>query len=142
MLKPLETVHAGGLLDQDRAVRAVVERLQEAFNAHDWDAVAANYREDAPAVNVLGMRFAGRQEIADFLHSPRFPAKDRYVRYETVNILHLREDVSIANVLQTPTDAQGKEIEGQKVLMLLVIAKAASDWKIAASQMTFVGDRA
>ena len=53
----------GGADVSEGRVRALVVRWQDAWNAHDMDALAALFTQDADFVNVGAKRWIGRSEI-------------------------------------------------------------------------------
>ena len=64
--------------------------------------------------------------------------KDSYASYEVVNEVAIRPDVIAVNVLQTPTDATGKPVDGERATALYVIAQTDDEWKIVAGSNTFI----
>jgi hypothetical protein len=53
----------GKQINDEVGVNAVVRGFEEAWNRHDMDALATLFANDADFVNVIGMRWVGRDAI-------------------------------------------------------------------------------
>ena len=61
--EPAKAATNGLSKGDDQAVRKIVAGYEEAWNAHDMEALAKLFREDAEWVNKVGMHWRGRDEI-------------------------------------------------------------------------------
>jgi len=122
------------------AATLLVASLQDAFNAHDPDAISEHFAEEAAWATVMGKELAGRQEIAEFGRSVMDAMADSYVRYDVTRIVAVAPDVVAVRVLQTPTTRDGALPTAQRGAGLYVIARRGDAWKICAGQITFVGN--
>ena len=120
----------------------VVRSVQDAFNAHVPERVAANFSDEAAWTSVMGKRLTGRDEIEAFGRTVMPKFLDSFARYEVTGILAIRQDVLAVNVLQTPVDAEGNSVDGQRAVSLYIIAREEGGWKIVAGQNTFLADPA
>ncbi|WP_380279934.1 YybH family protein [Kitasatospora purpeofusca] len=117
------------------AVAGVVAALEDAFNRKDAQALGAQFGERASWTNAAGTRLDGRAEITEFSGpAMRKFLKDAYARYEVVKLLAVADGVVAVNVAQTPTDAEGRPVEGPHGRALYVVARQADGWKIVAGQ--------
>ncbi|MFJ4874886.1 SgcJ/EcaC family oxidoreductase [Streptomyces sp. NPDC088745] len=125
--------------DTQAAVIRVVKDLQDAFNAHDGDALAAQFGVRASWTNAVGRRLDGREEIAEF-SGPALKGflGDVYARYDVVKLLAVADGVVGVNVHQTPTDSAGNSVEGPQGVTTYVIARQEDGWKIVVGQNSAV----
>jgi uncharacterized protein (TIGR02246 family) len=125
-------------LELKAAAHALVNAMQEAFNAKDATALARNLADDASWTNALGVRVRGRQEIEKLARVMMVRNRSNFARYEIIDVLPVRADVGVVNLLQVPTDARGQDLPEPGAAPIYVIAREANGWKIVASQNTLV----
>jgi uncharacterized protein (TIGR02246 family) len=126
--------------EQEAVALGIVKAVQDAFNAHDPEALSAHFSEQAVWTNVFGTTVVGRRQIAEFGRRVIARMADQYARYDIIGITPIRPDVLAVNILQTPTDSDGNEVEGAQGAPLYVIAREPSGWKIVAGHNTFVAE--
>jgi uncharacterized protein (TIGR02246 family) len=125
-------------LELRAAARALVSAMQEAFNAKDATALARNLADDASWTNALGVRVRGRQEIEKLARAMMARNRRNFARYEIIDVLPVRTDVGIVNLLQVPTDATGRDLPEPGATPIYVIARETNGWKIIAGQNTLI----
>jgi uncharacterized protein (TIGR02246 family) len=122
-------------------IRAVQEQQASAWNAHDIDAYAALFTEDAHVINVLGWHWKSRAELKAKL-GPGFAsvfARSR-LTIGDVDVTFLAPAIAVAHVRWTmtgaasPTGATG-DIP-QQGIQTLVLTKRDGTWRIAEFQNT------
>ncbi len=124
--------------EAEKAARELIASLQDAFNAHDPEAISEHFADEAAWATVMGKELAGRQEIAEFGRSMMHLMTESYARYEVTRLLALAPDVVAARVLQTPVTPDGRPSDAPSGAGLYVIAKQGDTWKVRAGQITFV----
>lgn len=125
----------------DTAIRAVEQRQQDAWNAHDARAYAALFTEDTDVVNVLGWWWKGRGELETKL-SGAFASvfAQSTLTLTEVDVRYLEPGIAIAHVRWTMTGAKtptGNPSNTPQVgLQTQVLQKRDGAWLIAAFQNT------
>jgi uncharacterized protein (TIGR02246 family) len=125
-------------LELKAAAHALVNAMQKAFNAKDAAALAHNLADHASWTNALGVRVRGRQEIEKLARTMMARNRRNFARYEIIDVLPVRADVGIVNLLQVPTDAHGRDLPEPGAAPIYVIAREADGWKIVAGQNTLI----
>ncbi len=124
----------------ERALRDLFQKLQEAWNQGDGRAYAASFTEDADYINVTGASLKGRQAIAT-VHQQLFETLFQGSQLEGfVKRLHfLSEDIALLHVHGRPR-VPGQEIPApeQYSIQTLVAIKQADRWRITAFQNTLI----
>ncbi|RCV47431.1 SgcJ/EcaC family oxidoreductase [Marinitenerispora sediminis] len=122
------------------AITRVVKDVETAYNTNDPDLMTAHFARDASAVNAVGVRLTGRDELleanrrglAGFL-------KDEYVRYDVSDVVFLRPDVALAYKEARATTADGELIDRDPAMVALyVLVREHGRWWVAARQNTLV----
>ncbi len=121
--------------DAPAAAERIATALVAAWNAHDADAFAASFIEDAEFANFFGMRARGRAEVAA-LHRPIFATMFKESRLAaTVDwVRQLRDDVAAADLRWEMTGARGADGSPwprRRGLMSMVLTRAGGAWAIA-----------
>jgi uncharacterized protein (TIGR02246 family) len=119
----------------ETAVRAIVQSLQDGWNAHDGKAFAAPFAADADYVVVNGMYLKGRPAIeqghaqifSTFYKESRNAATVKGVRF-------LRPDVAVAHVEWNLEVRPGGE--KARAMNSLVLTRDAGKWSIASFHNT------
>jgi uncharacterized protein (TIGR02246 family) len=122
------------------AIRAVIADIERGFNEHDAERSAAQFTDDATAVNVGGVLIAGRDALLD-AHRAGFagPLSDQYARYELGEITFLRPDVAVAHKRARAIDADGNPLDlDHTMIALYVFVRDGGRWRVAARQNTLV----
>lgn len=128
----------------DDAIRAVVDRLTEAWNRHDAHAFAAVFAEDADFTNVIGLGASGRDKIEAF-HAPMFSSffKNSHLTHQDIKVRLIRPDISAVDVrwqMTGATDPQGNPWPNRKGLINFVAVKEKGVWQILVLHNTELTD--
>lgn len=122
-------------------VAAIVQGMEDAWNAADGEAFTAPFAHDADFVNVFGMYVRDRDEIR---RGHEFILKGPYAgsvnRYELQSVRLLRPDVALAHVhaiLQVPAGPMAGEHQAR---YSMVLTRDGGRWQIAAFHNTFIRD--
>jgi uncharacterized protein (TIGR02246 family) len=119
----------------DTAVRAIVQSLQDGWNAHDGKAFAAPFAQDADYVVVNGMYLKGRQAIEQG-HTQIFMTifKESRNAATVKGVRFLRPDVAVAHVEWNLEVRPGGD--KARAMNTLVLTKENGRWSIAAFHNT------
>lgn len=120
-----------------QTVEGTLNALCDAWNVHDMDALAMLFCEDADFVNVIGMRFKGREEIATAhreLHRERF-AKTQ-IKQLLCSVSYLGNDVAIAHVRWEMTGDPAAATGVRRGTMTHLLARRNGEWLFRATQNT------
>jgi len=122
----------------DAEIRALEQRQATAWNAHDIDAYAALFSQDAEVVNVLGWHWHGRAELKQKLGCAFAAAFARSrLAIANVTIAFLTPDIAVAHVRWTMTGALSPTGTGiDKGIQMQVLMKQAGAWHITQFQNT------
>jgi uncharacterized protein (TIGR02246 family) len=121
-------------------VRAIVNGFEVAWNHHDMNAFAALFATDADFVNVVGMRWVGREAIRQHhaaSHATIFKTSTLKIGDTTVRFL--KPDVAIARsvwALSGMTSENGQVAAARAGILTHVLLKTDGHWLIVASQNT------
>jgi len=120
-------------------VRATLAAMSEAWRRADGAGFAADFTDDADFVNILGMAFHGRDQIAaqhQLIYDTIY--KDSQAQFELSALRALAEGVATAQIAAT-LDAPGGPRPGiTKTLATATFVRADGSWKIAAFHNTVV----
>lgn len=123
--------------DDEAAVRALVGRLEKAWNTVDPAAFAAEFMPDADFVNVRGDYHSGREAVA---HGHEAILKTIYagstIRYSLLRVREVAPDVLVAHVdalLSVPAGPLAGDIAA---IPSLVLVRDGDAWRIAAFHNT------
>jgi len=121
----------------ESAIRQVVQRLQDAWNAHDGKAFAEPFASDADYVVVNGMKIKGREDIEKG-HTGIFTTiyKDSHNVGTVRGVRFLRPDVAVVHVEWNLEFRVGGETKKGHAMSTLVMTKEGGQWSIAAFQNT------
>lgn len=128
--------------DEDRAaIGRLLETVCQSWNAHDLTAHNAAFAEDADFVNVVGMHWRGRQEIADKhaqLHATIF--RNTELKAAVSSVRFLTPTVALAHIRWSMTGAEGvpgwNVAEVREGLLSWVLVSEAGQWRIASAHNT------
>jgi uncharacterized protein (TIGR02246 family) len=126
--------HQAASDDDQKAIRAVMDRFMDAWNKHDAHAFAALFAEDADFTNVAGRGATGRSQIEAF-HAPVFATifKISHQKYTDIKIRLIRPDVAAVDVHWEMTgvlDPQGNPRPDRNGLLNFTMVKDAGTWQI------------
>lgn len=88
----------------DQAIRAVLKRFYDGWNAHDAEMMVSTYSEDMDHVNVFGEWHKGKAEILkdlQFMHGPKGPASTSRKDHVVEKIRFAAPEVAVVQVLST-----------------------------------------
>ena len=131
-------------LSGTEAARAAVSSFETAWNAHDMDAFAELFTEDADFVNVGGTRWQGRARIKEVhaaMHATGF--KPSRLTIVDTTIKALSNDVVAARSLwrlEGQLTQRGTPDTPRKGILTNILVRQGSAWKIAVTQNTDIFD--
>jgi uncharacterized protein (TIGR02246 family) len=123
-------------------IRRMATRSAETWNAHDMDAMAELFMEDADFVNVGGIRLKGRARIRDEhakLHEMQF--KDSVLTLRSVDVRFLKPDVALVHIdwrMEGDRDPDGTSRAPRDGVMSWVVVRQRDDWRISSAHNTHV----
>jgi uncharacterized protein (TIGR02246 family) len=122
------------------AARAAVSSFEHAWNAHDMDAFAELFTEDADFVNVGGTRWQSRARIKEVhaaMHATGF--KTSHLTIVDTTIKALSPDVVVARSLwrlEGQLTQRGTPDTPRQGLLTNILVRQGPAWKIAVTQNT------
>jgi uncharacterized protein (TIGR02246 family) len=137
---PVLGLDGSGRDDDVAQIHRIVADVETGFNTNDAALITAHFARDASAVNVMGTRVRGLDELrANAEAGLRGPLRDEHARYEVDDIVFLQPDVALAHKSAWATDSAGRDIDvGHSMVALYVLVRRAGRWWIAARQNTLV----
>ena len=134
------TVFAAGKdtrAEDEAAIRAIIIRVQDGWNAGDGKAFAAPFAEDADYVVVNGMRIKGREVIAAG-HTQIFETiyKGSHNTASIQGVRFIRDDVAIAHIEWRLKFRQGDTPREARAMCSMVMTKQNGQWSITAFHNT------
>ena len=126
--------------NDETGVRSVVRGFEDAWNHHDMNALSSLFASDADFVNVIGMRWIGREAIKQAhaaTHATIF--KNSTLTIGDTTVRFLTPDIAIARSiwsLSGQTDRAGKEEATRTGILTHVLTRTAGHWVIVISQNT------
>jgi uncharacterized protein (TIGR02246 family) len=127
-------------INDDLGVNAVVHGFEDAWNRHDMDAFAMLFATDADFVNVIGMRWVGRDAIKQHhaaSHATMFKTSTLKIGDTTVRFL--KADVATARSVWTLsgiTSATGQLAPTRTGILTHVLERIDGQWLIVLTQNT------
>ncbi len=140
---------SGGLaatpVSDDKAIRAVVDSWETAWNAHDMSAMGRLITEDADFVNVAGLHWKGKSQIVQE-HAERHRTNLKLSEWKTekVTIQPLSPDFALVHInwgMTGDTDFDGTPREPRHGLFSWLVVKKGDRWLIRAVQNTNISPR-
>lgn len=121
----------------EAAVRAIVQSVQDAWNAHDGRAFAAPFTADADYVVVNGLHLKGREAIEKG-HTQIFSTIYKESRNAATikSVRFIRPDVAVAHVEWHLEYSMGGQTMKGHAINTMVMTKEGGKWGIAAFQNT------
>lgn len=130
----------------ERAIREVIKRQETAWNQHDMKAFMEPYRDDADAINIVGMYWSGKEAIRKHLsdyHATSF--KDLEETLDEVNIRSIGDGYAIAILIWNVgafTAPNGVAIPPSRHRSTQVLAKGADGWRVVHFHNTTIDEAA
>ena len=135
------TLSAAGNQSNDEAgVNAVVKGFEAAWNRHDMDALANLFAADADFVNIIGMRWVGREEIKKAhaaSHATMFKTSTLEIGQTTTRFI--KPDVATARSVWTLSGLRspnGEAAPARTGILTHVLVRTGGHWLIVLSQNT------
>src|SRR6476660_10030969 len=88
----------------DRAIREVLKRFYDGWNAHDPAMMVSAYAEDIDHIDVFGEWHKGKADIRkdlEFMHGPNGPARTSQKKYVIEKIRMMTPQIAVAQVSST-----------------------------------------
>lgn len=127
--------------DDELAIRALLDRQVEGWNAGDPVAYASAYTRDGDCVSFLGGHYQGRDAIAASCEVPRAGSvfkrllRGARLKLQGTDLRFVTPDVAVVHALCCATRAE--RLRGRNVRMNTSVAvRTADGWLLAASQNT------
>jgi uncharacterized protein (TIGR02246 family) len=128
----------------ESAIRAIEDRFNAAWNAHDPDAIAESLTDDAQFITVNGAWTTTRQGFRDLmqrLHGPTGPFRASARRSPEMRVTFLAPDIAILHtrfwikgeIMHDALSQEDRESVGTRVLR-----KIDGRWRVVATQNTDV----
>jgi uncharacterized protein (TIGR02246 family) len=136
----------GGSAADEKAIRDVETRWENAWNSNDVPAMSRDFAPDTDAINLAGEWFKGRAPFAqslEELHSDK--AKGSIWRTEETSIKFLTPEIAIVHVLinsHGEHNPDGSPRPARHAILTRVEVKRGGQWLIVASQATNIVPRA
>jgi uncharacterized protein (TIGR02246 family) len=127
-------------INDEAGVNAVVRGFEDAWNRHDMDAFAMLFATDADFVNVVGMRWVGRDAIKQHhaaSHATIF--KSSTLKIGDTTLRFLKADVATARSVWTLsgiTSESGQLAPTRTGILTHVLARIDGHWLIVLTQNT------
>jgi uncharacterized protein (TIGR02246 family) len=127
-------------INDEVGVNAVVHGFEDAWNRHDMDAFAMLFATDADFVNVIGMRWVGRDAIKQHhaaSHATMF--KTSTLKFGDTAVRFLKADVATARSVWTLsgiTSATGQLAPTRTGILTHVLERIDGHWLIVLTQNT------
>jgi len=127
-------------VNDEAGVNAVVHGFEDAWNRHDMDAFAMLFATNADFVNVIGMRWVGRDAIKQrhaASHATIF--KSSTLKIGDTTLRFLKTDIATARSVWTLsgiTSESGEPVPTRTGILTHVLARIVGHWLIVLSQNT------
>jgi uncharacterized protein (TIGR02246 family) len=137
---PLACAASAEMAEKD-AVKAILQKIVDAWNRHDMDAFSNLFSEDADFVNVRGTRWIGRDAIRKAhaaAHAAIFKDSQLSVVGEA-SVRFLKPDVAVERSItevKNATDTAGHTLPPRDTMLTLMMMKMAGNWTIVVAQNT------
>jgi uncharacterized protein (TIGR02246 family) len=127
-------------INDEVGVNAVVHGFEDAWNRHDMDAFAMLFATDADFVNVIGMRWIGRDAIRQHhaaSHATMFKTStlrigDTTVRFLKADVATSRSDWTLSGI----TSGTGQLAPTRTGILTHVLERIDGHWLIVLTQNT------
>lgn len=128
--------------DDEKAIRDLQGRWDDAWNRHDVEALSSLVAEDVRFVNVAGVVLTGRAEfeaLQSRTHAMQF--KDSVRSVTGTDIKFLTPDIAVTHVrwgMRGDKDPDGTPRQPRHGVMMQVLMKRDGKWAVVAAQNTNV----
>jgi len=145
ILFPAAVYAQGGSAADEKAIRDVETRWENAWNSNDVAAMSRDFAPDVDAINLAGEWFKGRAPFAqslEELHSDK--AKGSVWQTEETSIKFLTPEIAIVHVLinsHGEHNPDGSPRPARHAILTRVEVKRGGQWLIVASQATNIVPR-
>jgi len=121
-------------------VKGVASAFVAAWNAHDMNALANLFAEDADFVNVVGIWWHDRETIRkDHVQTHQTIFKESTLAMDSTSVKFLSSDIAVAHVTWTLTGhltPDGKPGPPRHGILSFVMKHGGKDWLIESAQNT------
>jgi uncharacterized protein (TIGR02246 family) len=128
---------------EEREIRAIAVRWQQAWNTHDMKALAALFTADADFVNVGARHWKGRSEI-QAQHAARLEQFIGSVwTTKEITVQFLKPDIAVAHItwgMRGDKDPDGTPRQPREGLFTWVVVRQGGNWLVRAAQNTNQGN--
>lgn len=127
-------------MNDETGVRTIISGFEDAWNRHDMNALGTLFATDADFVNVVGMRWLGRDAIVKHhaaSHATVFKTSTLTIGETTIRFL--TPDIATARSVWTlsgMTSDSGQVVPTRTGILTHVLTKASGHWLIVLSQNT------
>jgi uncharacterized protein (TIGR02246 family) len=129
--------------NDESKVRALASRWEQAWNAHDMNALARLFSEDADFVNVGARHWQGRAEIESQHAARAGQFVDSIWSTGQTRVQFLTPDIALAHVtwaMKGDRNPDGTSREPREGVFTWLVVKKDSEWLIRAAQNTNRGN--
>ncbi len=122
-------------------IQAILQQLEEAWNAYDSVSFASVFAEDANFIHIFGGQLDGRTAI-EAAHRIIFDTiyKGSHASFALRSIRSLRPDVTVVFALAHVKFKENNETREIQTRPTLVVVKQQSKWQIVTFQNTKISD--
>jgi uncharacterized protein (TIGR02246 family) len=130
----------------EKAIRDIIKGQETAWNKHDMKAYMKSYRDDADAINIVGMYWSGKAAILKHLsdyHATSF--KDLEETLDEVNVHSIGDGYAIAILIWKVGEFKapnGVHIPAGRHRSTQVLAKGTDGWKVVHFHNTTIDEAA
>jgi uncharacterized protein (TIGR02246 family) len=125
----------------ERAIQAVVQQLEAAWNAYDSVSFAGAFAEDANFIHIFGGQLDGRDAI-EAAHKVIFNTiyKGSNATFTPRSVRFLRPDVAVAFAQTRVKFKEGDEVRELETRPTLIVVKEQGKWQIVVFQNTKISE--
>ncbi|MDQ6813247.1 MAG: SgcJ/EcaC family oxidoreductase [Bacteroidota bacterium] len=149
------SIVCGQTSSDEKQVRSVIQKMEDAWNAHDYSYTGQYdiYDSKAVLVNPVGMYWKNRADIVKGIQAfSNMMFKYETAKYHTVDVHFLAPAVALVVIqaknmvnedYNTPDGSKGgSKGDTSESTISLTLAKKNNDWKITSQQVTSVDEKA
>jgi len=125
----------------ERAIQAIVQQLETAWNAYDSVSFAASFADDANFIHIFGGQLDGRNAI-EAAHKVIFNTiyKGSTATFKLRSIRVLRPDASVAFAGAIVKFKENNEVRELETRPTLIVVKEQGTWQIVVFQNTKISE--
>jgi len=132
-------------ITRETIIKSIIQKQEEEWNKHDFEAFCKFYTDDASFINYIGMFWKGKKEIQAHLHAitdcclalTSIKLDFKNLRFLSPDIAVVQsEEKIIADKAYNIPDHNYKQGETEYKMITQVFIKENNEWKITAQQLT------